>query len=256
MVDSHIHSMDFSCDSSLNINDYISNKAEDDLKIILTEHMDLDCNLEGKFVFDPKEYFKSYDKYRGDDILLGIEIGLSRKYLKEAKDIIKDYPFDFVLASAHFIGKFDVGSDPRFYADKSKIHAYKEYLIESVNLIDLYDDIDAFAHFDYVARYAPYEDKEMYFEDFKEEISILFTKIINNGIILELNTKRFTSDKSIGEYIKFLNLYKELGGRYVTTGSDAHYLKNVAFNFNLAYKIIEDLGFKPVYFKNRKMEYV
>jgi len=256
MVDSHVHSMGFSCDSSLNINDYISKKSKDGLRIILTEHMDLDYKKEGKFVFDPKEYFNSYNKYRKDGILLGIEIGLSKKYFQENNAIIKENNFDCVLGSVHFMGVFDIGSNREFYDGKSKVDAYREYLNEEATLVDIYDDIDAFAHFDFVARYSPYEDKEMYFEDFKEEISNLFTKIISKDIILELNTKILKTEKTITEYIKFLNLYKELGGRYVTTGSDAHYLDNVAFNFNLAYKIIDDLGIKAVYFENRKMKYV
>ncbi|MCL2323399.1 MAG: histidinol-phosphatase HisJ family protein [Oscillospiraceae bacterium] len=250
MIDSHVHSKGFSCDSSLDINDFISMKEGSN--IILTEHMDLDYLQGGRFVFNPEEYFNSYNKYRGKRLLLGIEIGLSEKYLQENNEIIKKYPFDYVLGSLHFVDEIDV-FDKRFYAKKSKEVAYREYLNEAVRVIDLYDDIDSFAHFDYIARYSPYEDRELYYEDFKEEITNLFTKIIEKGIILELNTKRLTTEKTINEYIKIFKFYKKLGGRYVTIGSDSHFLNNIAFNFNAAYKIIGDLGLKQVYFKERKM---
>ncbi len=256
MVDSHIHTKEFSCDSMIKINEMVNEINKSNLKVIITEHMDLDYGDKDKFVFNTKEYFNKYDNYRGDNLFLGIELGLSKNFILENKKIIDENYFDYVLASAHFIGTFDVGSDPEFYMGKSKSYAYREYLIESCTLIDLLQDFDSFAHFDYVSRYSPYEDKEMYFEDFKEELSNLFTKIVNRGIVLELNTKRLTNEKTFNEYIKFFNLYKELGGRYVTTGSDAHYLKNIGFNFNLACDIIERIGLKPVYFKNRKITYI
>ncbi len=256
MVDSHVHTKKFSCDSLIKIEEYLQKRQEDDLKIVITEHMDLEYMSQGVFVFNPKEYFNHYDKFKKNNILLGIEIGMSETFFSENMEIIRQNPFDFVLASVHFVGEFDVGSNRKFYEKKQKIDAYKEYINETIKLIDIYQSIDALAHFDFVARYSPYEDKELYFDDTKEEISNLFTKMIMRGIVLEFNTKRLTNDISVREYIKFLKLYKELGGMYVTTGSDAHYLDNIAYKFDLAYKILSHLGLKAVYFKNRNMEYI
>ena len=46
--------------------------------------------------------------------------------------------------------------------------------------------------------------------------------------------------------------YKELGGKYVTLGSDAHVTKAIGANFAAAEKMAADCGLKIVYYKRRQ----
>jgi histidinol-phosphatase (PHP family) len=48
--------------------------------------------------------------------------------------------------------------------------------------------------------------------------------------------------------------YRDMGGRYITIGSDAHTEENIGMNFKVALDLAEHLNLQPVHFKNRKIE--
>ena len=43
-----------------------------------------------------------------------------------------------------------------------------------------------------------------------------------------------------------LKLYKQCGGEIITLGSDAHYVKDIAFDFNESLKLLQSVGFKYI----------
>ena len=49
--------------------------------------------------------------------------------------------------------------------------------------------------------------------------------------------------------------FKQLGGKYVTIGSDAHKVCDIGANFSEGNKIAAACGLRPVFFKERKIEY-
>ena len=50
--------------------------------------------------------------------------------------------------------------------------------------------------------------------------------------------------------------YRELGGQYVTIGSDAHSAEAVGMNFKMAQDMTDFVGLRPVWFRERKIEYI
>ena len=48
--------------------------------------------------------------------------------------------------------------------------------------------------------------------------------------------------------------YAELGGKYVTLGSDAHAAKAVGMHFDVAQKIAKTAGLTIVYYKKRQCQ--
>ena len=57
-----------------------------------------------------------------------------------------------------------------------------------------------------------------------------------------------------GELKKIYRRYKELGGKYMTTGSDAHNTDAVGMKIKEATELIRDWDMVPVYFKRRQMQ--
>ena len=55
--------------------------------------------------------------------------------------------------------------------------------------------------------------------------------------------------------IEMYKKFGELGGKYITIGSDAHNSYNTGSNFKSAVEIAGLCNLKVVYFKNRKKEY-
>ena len=105
MFDTHVHTK-FSTDSKMEIEDAIKAAKDKKISLIITEHMDLKFPKEGLFCFDVDDYFKKYSKYRGDNLLLGIEIGMKDDCVEESRELIKSKPFDYVIGSVHLVDNY------------------------------------------------------------------------------------------------------------------------------------------------------
>lgn len=253
MFDSHIHTK-FSTDSDMNIDEAINSANKKNIKLIITEHMDLGFKSENKFCFNVDDYFKEYLKYRNENLLLGIELGMEKDLIDEGKSIIDNYDFDFVLGSIHLINKKDLYFED-FYKDKTKKEAYSIYFENMIYNLKMYDFIDSLAHIDYISRYARYPDKEIYYDDFKDYIDEVLKILVEKEKSIEINTRRLNDKNAINNLIKIYKEFKSLGGKTVTIGSDSHNPNDIGNNFKLAREIADFCNLKIVYYKKRKPVY-
>lgn len=252
LFDSHIH-CDYSQDSSMTLVEALQTAAKEQVGIIVTEHWDYDYPTNPyAFLFDLDDYFRKFSAYRSEQVLLGIEIGMQKHIVQKDEALIKAHPFDCVIASMHCVKGRDL-YEPRSYKGLTKAEAVKAFLEESVATVSLYSDFDVFGHIDYVSRYMPYEDQELYYEDFPGLWDELFKALLEKSKVLEINTRRLDSPKALAAMEILYGRYRELGGRHVSLGSDAHYKEHVGRRFAAAKQIADKLGLLPVYFKERKM---
>lgn len=253
MFDSHIHTT-FSTDSKMNIEEAIKKAEELNIGLVITEHMDINYPDKSKFTFNHEEYFKNYSKYINENLHLGIELGMRLDCIEENKILAQKYPFDYVIGSVHLVNNIDLYGE-NFYKHKSKLQSYEEYFKYMISCVKTHSFVDSLGHIDYIARYAIYEDKEIYYEDFADYIDEVLKTAIQNNTILELNTRRLNKIEAIDNLKKIYKRYYELGGRMVTFGSDSHRTQDIGNNFNIAKNIADCCNLKPVFFKNRKPEY-
>ncbi len=252
MFDTHLHT-NFSCDAKMTYNEAIDCASKKNMGIIITEHFDLDYPENPlSFVFDFDEYFKTLQPLRSDKILIGIELGLQIPSNKSIAGHIKDKPFDEVIASIHVVDGFDI-YNPSFTKDKDKKIAYKQYLEVVLENVIYFDDFDTLGHIDYICRYAAYQDPEIYVQDFYDLWSDICKVIIQKQKALEINTRRFDNDVALIALKDLYKRYQELGGRYVTIGSDAHRQEAIGSFFYKAWDFAQSINLQPVYFKKRKM---
>ena len=252
IFDSHMHSK-FSTDSIMKIEDAINTAKERNLGIIITDHMDLAYPVKEDFKFHIPSYFNEYEKYRGDKLKLGIEIGLTEDTLLENEAIPKNYDFDFVLGSIHAVNNLDIYVD---YINQGydKNTFFKYYFENMLTCVKLYNNFDSLSHIDYPCRYCKFENKEINLENFKDIIAEIFKTLINKNKVLELNTSRLHIKEARSSLIDIYKLYKDLGGKYITLGSDAHIQNSIGKNFNLAFSFLESLNLQGVYFNKRNLE--
>jgi histidinol-phosphatase (PHP family) len=253
MFDCHIHTR-FSSDSTMDIQQAIKEAQVHELGIIITEHVDLNFPDKEKFRLNYEEYFKEYQPLRNSKLLLGVEIGMNEKFNKEHEIISRKYPFDFVLGSIHFLGNDDLFY-PNTYEGKSKNQVYEQYLMEIKKNLMLHPYIDALGHIDYICRYSIYEDKELYYLDFSDLIDDILNTVINLDISLEINTRRLESCEAVNSILPIYKRYSELGGKYVTFGSDAHNYQAIGSYFKTALEIAEKCNLTAVHYKERKIIY-
>lgn len=234
------------------------------VKLCFTDHYDYDypSTPELAFDIDLPNYYKTFlelkEKYKDKiQLLFGIELGLQPHIYDTVNKVINDYPFDFVIASTHVVDKLDpyFGS---YYSNKTKKEAYTRYLEDILHNVTNYDNYNVYGHLDYIIRYGHYEDKKLYYYNYSELIDKILMQIIETGHGIELNTSGYR--KNLNEphpNIEIIQRYRQLGGEIITVGSDAHFPKHLAYNFDRAYKVLKECGFKYfTVFEQRKPEFI
>jgi histidinol-phosphatase (PHP family) len=240
----------------MTIEEVVDRSTKYNLGAIITEHMDLNYRDDKQFRFNVQDYFNDYEKYRGNELLLGIEIGMCNENSKEYERICKEHPFDYVLGSLHEMHDFDLYDADSLYKSKSKDELYEEYFLQIVDRLKKHEFVDSLAHIDYLSRCAQYEDREMYYEQFKDGIDGVLKTLVDKDISIEINTRRLGESNAVENLIKIYKRYNELGGSYVTIGSDAHTVENIGKHFQVASDMAELCNLKMIYYKNRKREIV
>ena len=111
--------------------------------------------------------------------------------------------------------------------------------------------VNTLGHLDYIVRYSPNRDNNYSVADYIDVIDEILKMIIENDIKLEINTSNFSKGFDFpNPHTDIIRRYKELGGLYVTVGSDAHKAQFVGSGFDLVEKIVEKYKLKIFYHLN------
>jgi histidinol-phosphatase (PHP family) len=228
-------------------------------QICFTEHFTLNPNV-------PTYGHMKWEKYSEDiqtcqeafknqplHILKGIELCEPHKYTEEYKQLFQKEHVDFILGSVHNIK--DIGLR-KTLAKYSRLEAYDFYFKEMLLLVEK-ADIDCLAHFDLIKRYSKEPFSKDDFEKFEPLIKQILSKAIERGIGIEINTSTVEAlnEPMPSHYV--LSLYRELGGRILTIGSDSHYSEHIGRGIKEAYALAKECGFTEVsVFENRRATFV
>ena len=252
-ADYHLHSS-FSGDSDTPMEDMILQGISQGLSAMcFTEHLDMDYPYqdteEGLFELNTDSYLyelirlkeKYADKIR---ILFGVELGVQPHLRRELAVYAKSYDFDFIIASSHICNKKDPYW-PSFYEGRSDEEAYLEYFSSIPECLKAFGNFDVYGHLDYVVRYGKTKDADYHWETYKEQIDRVLKTLLSMEKGIEVNTG------ATGYHLKDLNpctgilkRYRELGGEFVTIGSDAHSPCAIARSFDLAAEVLRSCGFR------------
>jgi len=255
LFDCHVHSA-ASADSKADPEEIIKIARERGNGVIFTEHYDYDYSPVGghNYKCDLAAYLNDYEKYRADNVLLGVEMGLTSADLPDLRALAQKLPFDFVLGAAHMLEEIDIYIDLlRSERPTVTAEAYIDYLIKMTGAAPF---IDALAHIDYPNRYDRQIPSGFDFKNHEPKLRLLFINLVKNDIVLEINSRRLANAAAASDMTRLYALYKNCGGKYVTVGSDAHVARDVYQNFKTAFDIAETVGLTPVIFRNRKMDFL
>ena len=256
IFDSHMHT-EVSADSAMKAADALERAARLGVGAVFTEHEDMDFPGDKDFTFSPEEYWQKYEALRGEGerLRLGVELGMQEGLAEKNRAFVKKAPFDQVIGSIHTLLGFDLYYET-LYEGREKDEVYRLYLRAMASCVRSHGAfIDILAHIDYIARYAAYRDAELTYAVYGEEIDEVLAALIETDTVLELNTRRFDAPQGKASLVPIFRRYRELGGREVTLGSDAHDACAVAFAFCEAQDLAESLGLRIVTFFARRKEY-
>ncbi len=254
IADYHVHS-DFSSDSQAPMEQMIKQAIKlGKKKICFTDHMDYDYPPVSplSFVFDPEPYVKKLEdlKKRYDKqiiILMGIELGIQPHIIERMTQLIRKYPFDFIIGSSHVVDRMDPYF-PEYWAERTVhdgIFRYFESILENCRL---FQGFCVYGHLDYVIRYIPGQKEKMVdysYSDFTDILDEVLKTIISHGKGIELNTAGLKYGLGYAHpKPEVLKRYKELGGEIITIGSDAHKPEHLCYDFHVVPDLLKSLGYR------------
>lgn len=262
-IDQHVHST-ISHDGISTIKEHMEFARNNNIsEITFTEHFDdytrINTNLK---TLDIVNYQKEYYKNKNDDFVktnFGIEIGLRPESYDLISNMVKENNFDFIIGSSHITCGKDMAYDKSFFEELTPHDVIVNYLNEVLNNIKIYkNEFDVYGHLDYVIRYVIkyYGDvmTKIDYNEFNELLDEILLSIIKSDKGIEINTSGIRYGLGVPHpNIDIIKRYKELGGKIITIGSDAHKKEDLASNFNIAYDILEYIGFDNItIYHNRK----
>ena len=177
-------------------------------------------------------------------VFSGMEIGQATQDLSAADDALGACKFDFVLASLHQVkGKKDF-SDLDYSAEKID-DLLERYFDELLGIIE-WGRFDSLAHLTYPWRYISGEHGiPIKREKWAGKIDEVLRLLIRKQKALELNTSGFRQKLGVPmPDFPILCRYRELGGRLITLGSDAHRWADVGGGVEQGLALLQKAGFR------------
>lgn len=247
LFDTHIHTT-FSFDSKMPLPEALSRAKAREIGLCITDHMDLNTNGQS---FDPLKYIETYLPWRSQGLLIGTECGMDPRFSVKSEEYLKISSVDFTLGSVHTIGDDDIYSRST-YEKYTQQEFWRAYFAQVLECLKTHPFIDSLGHLDYPARLLPYGEAGFDFRQHEQGIIPIFEFLIGHDLALELNLKRF-GPETRAEFKTHFSVYRELGGKYVTLGSDAHGLSAVGHGIKDGYDLLKEVDLRPVHFEQHEM---
>ena len=266
-VDYHVHTA-FSDDSDYAMEQVVQDAIAMGLdEICFTDHVDYgvktDWDAPEKMVYrkggvgelaemplanvDYPAYYKAFQEMQaryGDKISLkfGLEFGMQAHTIEKYEQLFARYPFDFILLSVHEVEDKEFWNQD-FQRGRTQQEYNERYYAELLYLVQHYHDYSVLAHMDLITRY---DNAGTYpFERLKPILTEILKTVIADGKGIEVNTSSHRYGLAdLTPSREILKLYRELGGRILTIGSDSHKPEHLGAFMDETKQELKALGFK------------
>lgn len=191
------------------------------------------------------KYFEALNMYQKKyassiSIKRGLEFGIQSITVDAYEKLYASYQddLDFVLFSMHQVNNLEFWTQD-FQKGKTQKEYNDEYYKEIYQTMQMFHHYSCLAHLDLMARY---DENGIYpFENEKDIIAEILKYAIRDGKGIEINTSSWKYGlKDTQPSRAILKLYKDLGGKIITVGSDAHETKYLASHIKDAYAILKN----------------
>ena len=268
-TDYHVHT-EFSDDSNYPMEQVIKDAITKEFdELCFTDHVDYgikkDWDEPGEMIYrkggagepdqmpvanvDYPVYYKTFQKMKElyqDKISLkfGLEFGMQAHTVEKYEKLFSRYPFDFIILSVHEIEDKEFW-DQGFQNGMTQQEYNERYYEEMLYLVQNYHNYSVLGHMDLITRY---DKAGVYsFEQLKPILTKILKIVITDGKGIEVNTSSHRYGlKDLTPSRDILKLYKELGGKIITIGSDSHKPEHLGAFVDETKEELKALGFEQI----------
>ena len=259
-ADYHVHT-EFSDDSAYPMKTVIREAIAMGMnEICLTDHVDYGVKIDwdcGKQIqyrngeplanVDYPRYMSEIDRMKrlyGNKIRIktGLEFGIQKHTIPDFQRLFEQYAFDFIILSIHQVENQEFWTQD-FQRGRSQKEYQQRYYEEMLAVVRDYKDYSVLGHMDLIARY---DLAGVYpFEKVRPVIEDILRIVIADGKGIEVNTSshRYGLTDTMPS-ANILKLYRDMGGRIITIGSDSHKPEHLGAYIRETQALLKSLGYK------------
>ena len=259
-ADYHVHT-EFSDDSVYPMGTVIQDAIAMGMnEICLTDHVDYGVKIDwdcGKQIqyrngeplanVDYPRYMSEIDRMKrlyGNKIRIktGLEFGIQKHTIPDFQRLFERYAFDFIILSIHQVENQEFWTQD-FQRGRSQKEYQQRYYEEMLAVVRDYKDYSVLGHMDLIASY---DLAGVYpFEKVRPVIEDILRIVIADGKGIEVNTSshRYGLTDTMPS-ANILKLYRDMGGRIITIGSDSHKPEHLGAYIRETQALLKSLGYK------------
>ena len=185
-------------------------------------------------------------KYRDQiTIKMGMEFGMQTHTIPQYEKLFSSYPFDFIILSVHQVEDKEFWTQD-FQSGRTQEEYNLRYYEEILALVQRYHHYSVLGHLDLISRY----DEAGYFpfEKIRPIVTEILETVIADGKGIEINTSSHRYGlQDLTPSRDILRLYRDLGGRILTIGSDSHRKEHLGAYIQDTMQEAKKLGFEEIY---------
>ena len=256
-LDAHLHT-DLSPDSDVPIDAFAAQAVELGIaEIAITDHVDFEPGTPAydyttfpereRVVRDAAERWAD----RGIAIRFGVEVTWDAAWEADIRDHLLRHAYDFTIGSVHVYrdSPYAAGNVAAWVAGRSLPDIVEPYFgaVVAAARTGLFD---ALGHIDFVKRYLVPHVTSADFAAAPELYEPILVALVDSGTALEINTSglRQVANETYPS-AAIVAQYRELGGRAVTIGSDAHRADTFAWALADGYEAAGAASFEALAFR-------
>lgn len=265
LADYHVHS-EFSDDSVFPVPDVCALAVERGIdEICFTDHVDYGIKPDvDEFLRDPslativegipitnvdyERYFPCIDEVRERfaprlAVKTGMEFGVQSHTARRYRELFDRYVdrWDFIILSIHQVQDKEFWTG-EFQQGRAQAEYNMAYYEEMLRVVGSFDRWSVLGHLDLIKRYDPvgiWPDANA-----RDIVAEILTHVIRDGKGIEVNTSSFRYGlPDLTPSVEILRLYRDLGGRILTFGSDSHKPEHLGAHLEEVRDRVRALGF-------------
>ncbi|MEO5965082.1 MAG: histidinol-phosphatase HisJ family protein [Candidatus Limnocylindrales bacterium] len=256
-LDTHLHTLR-SPDATAMLDAYCVLAVERGIaELAITDHVDFDPTMPAygfaSFADRERDVREAAARWgdRGLAIRFGVEVTYERAWEDDIRGWLARHPHDFVIGSVHVseVSPYKASNVASFVASRSLPEIVGPYFDEIIGAArsGLFDTI---GHMDFVKRYLVPHVLPADLAGAPELYEPALRAMIESGTALEINASGLRQlPRETYPSPAIVARYRELGGRNVTIGSDAHRTEWFAYGLAEAYRHAAAAGFEALTFR-------